>query len=305
MNTIHNVQKRLLENLITLSGILKPMDGHLYGADKAFNSIEVYKKLYSLREKAKLYFDKHIDSDNASVQEKAKCLLDFFFIKCKFKISDPTINALDPWKAMSSKPIYHDANSYYIDKVLETKIGSNLSFFAIILDLSDHLGIPFYPMSINSILFLRLEINDKTRIKVSDYKDDLYLSFSKTKLCEYTIIERFVSALRKDKIQIEDLRRLSIKQIDLACVTVLKRVFFVADEAFCSIDVIQWYLSLYPNNTYELKDRGLMLESKECYSQALEDYKKFIKSYPKDQATPFLKEKIKSLEEESSGFTYN
>ncbi len=66
-----------------------------------------------------------------------------------------------------------------------------------------------------------------------------------------------------------------------------------------TLRLIEYRLVFSPEDPYEIRDRGMVLASMDCFQAAYEDLSYFIDQCPEDPSAVMLKLEIKGLEQKS------
>ena len=145
-------------------------------------------------------------------------------------------------------------------------------------------------------------------VEVVKYQESMHLKIALHQ-GEYYLVEP-TSGLQERFIKMEDAEPLDEVEIeeqpnDKLIVTLLqsqKNAFI--DEGFfaqalCCVDML---MQIAPDDPYERRDRGFLLQQLDCFKVACDDFEFFIEKCPKDPAAEFLKVQLDEMKRKSNVF---
>ncbi|WP_301098980.1 SirB1 family protein [Otariodibacter sp.] len=195
----------------------------------------------------------------------------------------------------------HSEEYFYTDNLLLHKIlrshrGMPVSLGAILLYLASVLDLPLYPVNFPTQFIVRAEITHNSGRKETRFInpwDGSYLSFDKmSKWLEGEL--GFGVELKREFLQIatkeEVLERLE---------TIFKMALTREGKYEETLRLIEYRLMLTPEDPYEIRDRGMVLASMDCFQAACDDLSYFIDQCPDDPSAMMLKLEIANLEKQS------
>lgn len=262
------LQQFLYRELIRISLLL----------DENLTAPQIYGKIAALSKKARYAVNGESDL------ERIEQLLHFFYQEQGFRCN--------------YREYYHSPN-LMLNKVLELQCGMPVSLGAILLQLASLLNLPLYPVNFPTQLLLRAEItleNGRQESRFINLWNGEYLSFEQLeKLLEG---EMGASAsLERDYLKIAEKGEL-LERLE----TVLKMALTREGKYEETLKLIEYRLAEQPDDPYEIRDRGMILASMECYQAAIEDLNYFIDQCPDDPSAVMLKMEMPSLEKQGKEF---
>jgi len=97
----------------------------------------------------------------------------------------------------------------------------------------------------------------------------------------------------------DNLRRAEPAEL-LERVEMLFKMALTKEQKFeAALRLIEYRLIFSPEDPYEIRDRGMVLASMDCYQAAYEDLSYFIDQCPEDPSAMILKNEIQGLERKS------
>lgn len=196
------------------------------------------------------------------------------------------------------KGYYHSQN-LMIHKVLELQCGMPVSLGAILLQLASLLDLPLYPVNFPTQLLLRAEItlpNGRRESRYIDLWNGEYLSFEQLE----KLLEGEMGA--GASVEREHLKMADPEELVERLETVLKMALTREGKFEEILRLIEYRLMGAPDDPYEIRDRGMILASMECYHAAIEDLNYFIDQCPDDPSALILKMEMPSLEKQGKEF---
>ena len=181
---------------------------------------------------------------------------------------------------------YCDPNNYfqscnlYINQVLETHQGMPVSLGAIVLYLADSLNLPLYPVNFPTQLILRAEADEQ--VAFIDPWDGKYISRHKLQQL-YEGAFGFGAKLSIEELAVSDAAELLNRFAQLAKHTLIRE-----GQSDAALKYINTLVRRYPQDPYEIRDRGLVLAQMGCYHAAMEDLQYFIEQRPDDPSVFLL-----------------
>lgn len=190
---------------------------------------------------------------------------------------------------------YFHSDNLRLNRVLDRKSGMPVSLGALLLQLASGLDLPLYPVNFPSQLLLRAEItleNGRRENRFINLWNGEYLSFDDMeKLLEGEMGAGAV--IERDFIKIAEQEEL-LERLE----TVLKMSLTREGKFEDILRVIEYRLSEQPDDPYEIRDRGMVLASMECFQAAIDDLNYFIDQCPDDPTAVMLKMELPNLEKQ-------
>lgn len=191
---------------------------------------------------------------------------------------------------------YFHTDHLLLNQVIRRHQGMPVSIGAIVLYLAATLDLPLYPVNFPTQLILRAEMKDekgKTTVRFINPWDGRFVSMEfLTKWLEGEVgygVELSPDLLRKAQPN-ELLERVE---------AVFKMALTREKKYEETLRVIEYRLACSPEDPYEIRDRGMVLASMDCYQAAYEDLSYFIDQCPEDPSAVMLKLEMKGLAQKS------
>lgn len=190
---------------------------------------------------------------------------------------------------------YFNTESLLIHKVIETKRGMPISLAAILLYLAASLNLPIYPVNFPPQLILRAEITTP-----NGRKETRFINPWNGEFLTLAYLEKWLmgEVAMPATITPELIRRAEPLELLERLETLFKMALTKEKKYAEVLKMIEFRLIFSPEDPYEIRDRGMILASMDCYQAALEDLSYFIDQCPDDPSAVLLKSEIAGLEKQ-------
>lgn len=200
------------------------------------------------------------------------------------------------WKFNCDYEGYFHTDNLLLNRVIRRHQGMPVSVGAIVLYLAAALDLPLYPVNFPTQLILRAEMKDekgKTTVRFINPWDGSFLP-----------IELLIKWLEGEvgygvELSPDLLRKAQPNELLKRVETVFKMALTREKKYEETLRVIEYRLAFSPEDPYEIRDRGMVLASMDCYQAAYEDLSYFIDQCPEDPSAVMLKLEMKGLEQKS------
>lgn len=240
--------------------------------DNTLSQPQIYGLMAALVKKAKYYVNGETDA------ERITQLLDFIYQQQGFHCHYQE---------------YFYTENILLGSVLRRRRGMPVALGAILLQLASALDLPLYPVNFPTQLVIRSEITLENRRKETRFInpwDGSWLTFEK--MSKWLEGEMGYSAeLNRDFLRIAEPEEL-LERLE----TVFKMALTREGRYEDILRVIEYRLAQDPEDPYEIRDRGVILASMDCYQAAYDDLSYFVDQCPDDPSAVMLKLEMASLE---------
>lgn len=191
---------------------------------------------------------------------------------------------------------YFNSDNLLLHKVLQTKQGMPVSFAAILLYLAAKCGIPLFAVNFPTQIILRAEIShDDGR------QETLFINPADGKFLSMDDLEKWLDGEPMAGLLVTPMliRRAEPFEL-LERVETLFKMALTKEKKFQEVlEMINFRLIFSPDDPYEIRDRGMIFTTMECFQAAYEDLSYFIDQCPDDPSARMIKMDIKQLEQKS------
>lgn len=191
---------------------------------------------------------------------------------------------------------YFHTENLLLNQVIRRKQGMPVSLGAIVLYLAAVLELPIYPVNFPTQLVLRAEIrqpNGAMKVRFINPWNGEFLSIE--------MLNKWLEGEVGFGVEVtpELLKRAEVPELLERIETVFKMALTREGKYEETLRLIEYRLAFSPEDPYEIRDRGMVLASMDCYQAALEDLSYFIDQCPEDPSAQILKTEVKGLQQKS------
>ncbi|MBE2894907.1 SirB1 family protein [Spirabiliibacterium falconis] len=184
---------------------------------------------------------------------------------------------------------YYLSDNLKISTILDTKQGMPVSLGAILLFLANRFALPLFPVNFPTQLILKAQVDDEVAF-IDPWNGD-YISLAHLdKLIQGHL--GFGATLDPRDVMLAEPGILEARLVQLTKMALMREE---KDEQ--ALRLIEWCMQRYPENPYELLDRGVVLANLGCTQLARDDFNNFVKKCPEDPNSQVLRDKISQLEQ--------
>ena len=191
---------------------------------------------------------------------------------------------------------YFNSDNLLLHKVLQTKQGMPVSFAAILLYLAAKCGIPLFAVNFPTQIILRAEISH-----ADGRQETLFINPADGKFLSMDDLEKWLDGEPMAGLLVTPMliRRAEPFEL-LERVETLFKMALTKEKKFKEVlEMINFRLIFSPDDPYEIRDRGMIFATMECFQAAYEDLSYFIDQCPDDPSARMIKMDIKQLEQKS------
>lgn len=189
---------------------------------------------------------------------------------------------------------YFNSDNLLLHKVLQTKQGMPVSFAAILLYLAAKCGIPLFAVNFPTQIILRAEISH-----ADGRQETLFINPADGKFLSMDDLEKWLGGEPMAGLLVTPMliRRAEPFEL-LERVETLFKMALTKEKKFQEVlEMINFRLIFSPDDPYEIRDRGMIFATMECFQAAYEDLNYFIDQCPDDPSARMIKMDIKQLEQ--------
>ncbi|MBE2895430.1 tetratricopeptide repeat protein [Pasteurellaceae bacterium HPA106] len=183
---------------------------------------------------------------------------------------------------------YYLSDNLKISTILDSKRGMPVSLGAILLFLANRFALPLLPVNFPTQLILKAQVGREVAF-IDPWNGD-YISLDHlNKLIQGHL--GFGATLNPRDVALADTEILEGRLVQLTKMALMRE-----EQDMAALRLIEWCMQRYPENPYELLDRGVVLANLGCVALARDDFNNFIKKCPEDPNSQVLRDKITQLE---------
>ncbi|MGV6988919.1 SirB1 family protein [Testudinibacter sp. P80/BLE/0925] len=192
------------------------------------------------------------------------------------------------WAFVCDEDPYHfPADCLLIDKLLEKKLGADLSLGALVLFLAERLNLPLFPVNFSTQLLLRADIEGKmlliNPVDGQTVQQEVLNQWIADYIGFYKLPEIYDISPADDK---------ALETLKAHLAQHLKNGLIREERTDEALRYINERLKLNPKNPYEIRDRGLVMATLGCTKEAVADFRFFVQRCPTDPMADLLRDQI-------------
>ncbi len=170
---------------------------------------------------------------------------------------------------------YYDPRNSFLNEVLERRVGIPISLSILYIEVGRRIGLPLRGVSFPGHFLVKCKVNDGVVVLdpycrgVSLSLHDLQQRLREVQGGEVSraIIAGMLVAANKKEIIARVLRN-------------LKAIYLEHEDHAHALSIMEWIVTLSPQDALEIRDRGLLYAKLECSRAALEDLERYVELAP-------------------------
>lgn len=211
---------------------------------------------------------------NQDLKLQCQMFIDTFFSTLLFSI-DTRLN--------------YSSKTLLLNKVLSNRTGDPVSLSIVFCELAKQCGLQASGVNFPGCFLIRLESSPDSAIFIDPLT---------RRICSFQQLQvHYQSLFEQENISDmpeEALNPASSAEVVIKLLQELKTAFLYEDNLAQALEVIELLIFLCPEDPYERRDRGFLLQQLECTQMAKLDYQYFIHHCPTDPDAQFLKTQIQN-----------
>ncbi|EWH12233.1 hypothetical protein DS2_00890 [Catenovulum agarivorans DS-2] len=230
-----------------------------------FNSaLEQHDTLYQTAELATLDMDDPI--------ERIHFVLDFYYTQSIFGLPNAPVQAKD----------------YDLVSALNTHTAASSVLAIILADLFSAARLNAHPIIAKHKVLVRIELEENQYV---------FIEASTGTSLEWSEVKEYLNIKDKKQAQIElpDAQTVGMLLLSMYKTALMDKGLFAK-----ALEVVDLIISHEPDNPYERRDRGFVLQQLNCDSFAVDDYKFFIEQCPADPLAQIIKLQLDDISNNTS-----
>ncbi|NJL52086.1 MAG: tetratricopeptide repeat protein [Hydrococcus sp. SU_1_0] len=176
---------------------------------------------------------------------------------------------------------YYDPDNSFLHQVLDRKLGIPISLSVVYLAIAQRLNFPMVGVGLPGHFLIRPDFED-AGIFVDPFNRGAIL-FAQD--CQQRLDEAYQQQLKLDTSW---LAPVSNKQILVRMLNNLKFIYLHRREIDKALSTMSGILKIYPDQTVEIRDRGLLYYQLNRWSEAIVDLEYYLKVDPQSEDAPMI-----------------
>jgi regulator of sirC expression with transglutaminase-like and TPR domain len=200
----------------------------------------------------------------------------FLFVECGF---------------VGNNDDYYDPRNSFLNDVLDRRTGIPISLSVVYTEVAQRLDLPVYGVSFPGH-FLAKYIGEHEIII-----DPFFGTVISTDECAQRL-----RGIYGDEAQLDQrlLRPATAREILARMLSNLKQVYVQQSDFERALACVDRILLLTPNTPLELRDRGIIYQRLECFAAALQDFERYLRLAPDDDAAQLIRDLLPELQRQAA-----
>jgi regulator of sirC expression with transglutaminase-like and TPR domain len=186
---------------------------------------------------------------------------------------------------------YYDPRNSFLNDVLDRRTGIPISLSIVYSEVAQRLDLPVYGVSFPGH-FLAKYVGDP---------EIIIDAFFGTVIGADECAQR-LRGIYGDDAQLDPrlLRPAPAREILARMLSNLKQVYVQHSDFERALGCVDRILLLAPNTARELRDRGILYQRLECYAAALQDFERYLRLAPDDEAAHLIRDLLPELQRQAA-----
>ena len=190
---------------------------------------------------------------------------------------------------------YYDPRNSFLNEVLERRTGIPITLSVIYMELGRKIGLPLHGVSFPGHFLVKCAVPDGA-VVLDPYSGGISLGLQD--------LQKRLREVRGGEVSraivAELLVSASNKEIIVRLLRNLKAVYLRANDLDKALPIMNWIIATIPEQTPELRDRGMIYQELECSRAALADFEEYLKRSPSCEDAEDIRGRIIELKREAA-----
>jgi len=188
---------------------------------------------------------------------------------------------------------YYDPRNSFLNEVLERRTGIPITFCVIYMELGRKIGLPLQGVSFPGHFLVKCAVSEGA-VMLDPYSGGISLGLAD--------LQKRLRGVRGGEVSraivAELLVSASNKEIIVRLLRNLKAIYLREHNLDRALTIVTWIIETMPEQTPELRDRGMIYQELECFRAALADFEEYLKHSPSCDDADDIRARIIELQRE-------
>ena len=188
---------------------------------------------------------------------------------------------------------YYDPRNSFLNEVLERRTGIPITLCVIYLELGRKIGLPLQGVSFPGHFLVKCAVPEGALV-LDPYSGGISLGLQD--------LQKRLREVRGGEVSraivAELLASASNKEIIVRLLRNLKAIYLREHNLDKALPIMDWIIATLPEQTPELRDRGMLYQELECSRAALEDFETYLRLSPSCEDADDIRRRIIELRNE-------
>ncbi|MBI3526437.1 MAG: tetratricopeptide repeat protein [Betaproteobacteria bacterium] len=190
---------------------------------------------------------------------------------------------------------YYDPRNSFLNEVLERRTGIPITLCVIYMELGRKIGLPLQGVSFPGHFLVKCAVPDGA-VVLDPYSGGISLGL--------VDLQKRLREVRGGEVSraivAELLVSASNKEIIVRLLRNLKAIYLRGHNLDRALPIVNWIIATMPEQTPELRDRGMLYQELECSRAALADFEEYLKRSPSCEDADDIRRRIIELRREAA-----
>lgn len=190
---------------------------------------------------------------------------------------------------------YYDPRNNFLNEVLERRTGIPITLCVIYMELGRKIGLPLQGVSFPGHFLVKCAVPEGA-VVLDPYSGGISLSLAD--------LQKRLREARGGEVSravvAELLVSASNKEIIVRLLRNLKAIYLREHNLDRALPIVNWIIATMPEQTPELRDRGMIYQELECSRAALADFVEYLKRSPSCEDADDIRRRIIELQREAA-----
>jgi regulator of sirC expression with transglutaminase-like and TPR domain len=190
---------------------------------------------------------------------------------------------------------YYDPRNSFLNEVLERRTGIPITLCVVYMELGRKIGLPLQGLSFPGHFLVKCAVPEGD-VVLDPYSGGISLSLAD--------LQKRLREVRGGEVSraivAELLVSASNKEIIVRLLRNLKAIYLREHNLDRALPIVDWIIATMPEQTPELRDRGMIHQELECSRAALADFEEYLKRSPSCEDADDIRRRIIELRREAA-----
>jgi regulator of sirC expression with transglutaminase-like and TPR domain len=167
---------------------------------------------------------------------------------------------------------YYDPRNSFLNDVLDRKTGIPIALSVMYMEVGARVGLPLSGVGFPGHFIIKYSA--QSEILIDPFNKGRILSGTD---CQEMLNQMYAGGVKLKAVFLESVTK---KQILARMLQNLKSIYINSQDFVKALSVVDMLLIIDPDNTSELRDRGLISYNLECFASALSDVEEYLRLVP-------------------------
>ena len=190
---------------------------------------------------------------------------------------------------------YYDPRNSFLNEVLERRTGIPITLSVVYMELGRRIGLPLRGVSFPGHFLVTCDVPDGT-VVLDPYSSGISLGLAD--------LQKMLRKVRGGEVSRPIVAGMLVaasnREIIVRMLRNLKATYLRGHDLDKALPIMNWIISIVPEQTPELRDRGMIYQELECPRAALVDFEAYLERLPSCDDADDIRRRIIELQRDAS-----